>query len=527
MRKRIQLQAEQKQNKLSTFGQKGENLLDLPEFVGEDYAISVKNLLILAQGRLAKTGGTETVVGDGTTAIKKGIKIGDKYYYQSGTDLKVDNGGVQTTIKTFATDNKCAFAKFGNYLFVCNGDERIGYVTLSTNAWTLVSDASAPKSDILFIFGTRIYGNDVDNPSKVISAEQYVSGVPFQNWTVASTPALTTDPFSIDFGNAGEVHDISALNGSPCALYSEGDTSFAVGSIDIDTVGVRLNVTVQSEKLGIGGFRALSTSKGLFVLNRAGVFMISNFGATNQSFTRQEQKISRLFSKTFTEQIDFSNGDMLIDEVNNLLIITCADRATFNNLVLVYNIELGAFSRITEWTLGDLFVLDNVFYGTDSTTGKIYQLFTGTSNDGDSVKAEFSQELTSGDVLTRKELLEFYIKGKLSPEQEVTISFTRYDKLGELKDTKTETWNLSDVEANAFGIGQAPIGLGDIGSTIGSYNTIESFLHKRIRVHDYQRLVVTVTEESELPLELNYFALVTRNKGRNRIYSPTTRQAIT
>lgn len=517
--KNVALQAGVQNSKTSSLSPKGENLLDLPEFQDLGFALTISNLLILAQGRLAKTGGTTLEVSDGTDPITTHFKVGDKFYYQTGAKIKVDDGGVQTLIKTFATTAKVSWAKFGNYLFLGNGDERVGYITLTTDVFANVTDVTAPKADKLFVFGERLFANDVDEPSKVEWAQQFTgSNPPFQTWSGAASPPLTTDPGFIDFGSAGTVRDITTLNGRIAVVYTNGDTSFGIESINVDGSGIRQNVVVDSEKIGLGGFRTLSTTFGVFVLNEAGIFLIRNFGSTDVVGTREEGKISKLFSKEFTEQLDFSDGDMVLDEVNNLLVVTAKDRASFNNLTLVYNVDLKAFSRIPDWNISRFSKDSDGFYGSDSITGKIYKLFQGTSNNGDAVKMSFKQELTDGDVLSLNELQEVYTKGILSPDQTITISFTRYDKLGIERDTKSVEWSLSEAQASAAGIGQAPIGQGGIGS-VTTNNTIESFFHKRVHVHEYQRLVMEITEESELAAELNYASIITRPKGRNRTYT--------
>jgi hypothetical protein len=642
-----------KSAKLTTLADKGENLLSLSEFLGQEFAFKIQNLLPLADARLEKVGGFTNFISNGSSALGRAEKLGDYVVYSQGKNIYVNDGTSDTLVTTFVNADVTTLVNFGWYWFACTGKDKIRRISITLNYDNVVtafqvgetitgatSGATAtilektgsvltlsniegafqdnetidgdrggealvdgtitpisteiinsPKAKVLFVFGSRMYSGNLEGAeSEVRSAQEYTgSNPPFDDWyltinyntetspftvgekltggtsgatatiatvedngtsgtlglmnikgdfqsgetitdtaggsatsasVVTDDPLLVTDPFQFTYAAAGAVNDIISLGAQVVILYESGEAGIRTETINIDTFGARLKLIKDFERQGLGGLKALSTKFGIFYANTNGIFQMVSGGNTAQPFSKSENKISALFSKEFTASLDFSDAALFHDETRNLLYIACKEDAQFNNIVLVYNTETNAFTRIVGLYVNDFFTDNTDIFATSSIEGKVYKLFDGNDFGGTSIKVQYIQELTQGEVINLNRLREVYAKGKLHPDSVVTISFDIYDKNGILNsDFKSLTWTLTGGSINNLGIGQQGIGSGIAGVSGKAPQKFESWFHRRLQIYEYSRIILKIEEESSLPLELNWVSLITEAMGRNKNYT--------
>jgi hypothetical protein len=576
-------------SKQTTFAKKGENLLDLSQFLGTDYAKRIENLLPIADGRLEKCQGYTDYRTQGTAPITNSIIFNGNDYFGTGDKLYVNS----TLVKTMAGSGTFSLVRFGDYIMVTNGTEKVGRVTSTlafdgqtvnytvglkvtggtsgatgiilemtdagatgtltlgevtpnpttgslfidnenltdsgtgngvvngTLTFTYTTISLAPICERLFIYNKRLVCGAIStDKTKVICSEEFTGTFPVFTFPAAATPALTTDQFNYSFSNGGDVKDFAVLGSQLITLYARGEAGIRADVLDYSGVGVRLNIITDFQRQGLGGLRALSTKYGVFYTNDAGVYQMTSGGNTNQPYSEQQVVITKLFDDAFIDTLDFSNSTLYLDEKRNLLYIACAESSSFNNLVLVYNIDTKAFTRRTGWYISSFYNDGLTVYGSSSIEGKIYKLFDGNTDGDQDIAIIFEQEFTQGNIAGLQMLQEVYAGGSLADDQTVTIEFDIYNKAGTLiSNYKTLDWSLSAISGSGLGIGTGGIGSTPIGGG-GAYSlTTQSLFHKMLKIHEWSRLVVRLTEESGLPLELNWLSLVTVDKGVNKKYT--------
>ena len=578
----VQLPVAKPTNKLTTFAQKGENLLDLSQFTGSDYAQRIENLLPIANARLEKSQGYTEFLTKGTLPITDLVRYNGNTYYGQDTKLYVND----SSIKTMTGTGVFSIVLFGDYIYATNGTEKVGRVssvlafdaqtanfvlgekitggtsgatgiileqtdagvtgtlTLGQVTGTFANDevitsasgsadvngvltftyttiTNAPICKKLFIYNKRLVCGAIStDKSKVICSEEFVGTFPPFVFPAAASPALVTDQFNYSFSNGGDVNDFAVLGSQLITFYDKGEAGIRADVLDYSGVGVRLNIVTDFQRTGFGGMSAISTKYGVFYSNATGVYQMTSGGSTNQPYSEQQVQISSLFDDRIIENIDFSNSALFLDEKRNLLLISCAESSSFNNLVLVYNIDTKAWTRRTSWYISS-FYYDDYIYAGSSFEGKIYKLFDGQQDGANDISITFEQELTQAEVMGLKQLKEVYAGGKLSQGQIVTISFDIYDKAGILVlDYKNITWSPNATSfSHATGIGTAKFGSAIGSGDSSSVSTVNSWLHKMLKIYEYSRIVLRITEESGLPMELSWLSVKTEDKGVNKKYT--------
>jgi len=516
----VQLPVAKTTNKLTTFAPKGENLLDLPEFTSLDFATRIENLLPVAGAKLEKSKGYTDYLTNGTTQISNSVKYNGVTYYGQDDKFYKNDGTTNTLIHTMTATGVFSIVRFGEYILVTNNSEKVGRYDISGTSYAAIT--LAPICKRLFIFNKRLACGGISTDlSEVICSEEFVGSNPPFEFPAASSPALTTDQFDFSFANAGEVNDFGQLGSQLITVYKQGESGIRADVIDTSGLGVRLNIITDFQRTSLGGIRALSTKFGLFYTSSAGVLQMLSGGATNQPYSEQNNVISNLFDDPFINTLDFDNSSLYLDEKRHLLYISCAQNSSFNNFVLIYNLDTKQWTRRTGWYISSFYNDGLTVYGSSSIEGKIYKLFDGNSDGDLDIKITFEQEFTEGQVISLSMLEEIYAGGKLSAGQVINIELDIWDKAGILKPNyKTLTWGLSSASPSGLGIGTGGGGTLPIGSGgIASSSTIASWFHKQVKIFEYSRLVVRVTEESGLPLELNWLSLITKEKGVNRKYT--------
>jgi len=198
------------------------------------------------------------------------------------------------------------------------------------------------------------------------------------------------------------------------------------------------------------------------------------------------------------------------------LYVTCKENATFNDLVLWYNVDNGSFGKIKDWQISRFMKISNTFYGASSIDGKVFQLFDGYEVNGGTTSTIYEQEIQLP-IKSLNDVAFFEIKGFLNPQSVVKICFDAYDKRRAKKPNFLEynftTSGVSKVEGfNDGGFNSQSFNGGSTGNdlieTTGSEN--------KIPLRDITRLIVRITSSDRFAHTINYFTIGLISKGNNR-----------
>jgi hypothetical protein len=505
----------------------GINLRELPQLLDSNHAQNIENFLIDGSGQLKKRKGYTvfaTVAGANPittiTQFTSDIIVfgfADKLYtYTIST-------ATSALVHTFAGSGAISTAVVGNYLFAANGTERIGFLT-TAGVYALVADATAPSATTLLAAQGRLYAGAGDTV--------YWSGVdtgtnpPFNggtDWTIPGT-ILVSSPNKASYRNAGNVKSLAVLGQQIVAFYDDGKAGFRVTSITVGT-NVLQDVIVDFQRIDFGGFRgAVNTPKGLFYVNEGGVWNMLSGGSTNQPYSERDDEVSSIFGKPFFEDIDFSNGDIAYDLDNGLILVTCSQDSSTNNLILWYDIGTKAWGKITGWNISRFMVSGATIYGGSATTSQIFKLFDGYDDNTAPIRAEYKQEINLKDLTNVKSLESFFIQGQLSPSSTATIYFDTYDQFGVfVQAKKTLTWTTIAL-GSSVGFGSAPWGSG-WGNLGNASSLVESFASsKNCRINSFLRVTIRIIVNDKLPININWFSCTTQVKypAKNTSYLTTS-----
>ncbi len=402
---------------------------------------------------------------------------------------------------------------FQNNEIITDNNGTPGSATVDgTLTWTYTTISGAPICSILKAIGTRLFAGRLQSDDTAVAYSNADTGAnpPFGTWTVGTN---ANDPGQLSFRNAGRVNAIEALGPNIIVFADNGKWSWYINVIDSAGTLVKVDVTTIN-RIDLGGFAALTTPKGLFYINKAGLWQLVSVGQPNIPFSDQEDLASRLLGNSYFDDANFSNADMTFDDKSETIFCTFRNDAASNNYVVVYNTVFKAFSRITGWQI-NCFLNDNqTIYGASSTTGKVYQCFDGYTDDGNVIFTEYYQELKVGDLEQRSEILGAYIKGFLSPSTELTVRFDIYDVDGVLiTDKMSYTWTPSEGAGSISEYGSASWGFSAWGGDSDASGMIESFAGGSGRIKNFQRIRVNIQGSHLVPHVLNWLKLTVRVKA--------------
>lgn len=489
--------------------------------------------------------------------------------------------GTSTTIKTFSSSGSVQGARYGDYFFATNGTEALGRVSrtitygtqtgnytvglkvtggtsgatgiiledsdsgatgtltlgsvvgtfqngeiitdtaggsatsTSLLTWTYTTISGAPTGAIVEAIGTRLYVGRLKADPAAVAYSNADTGTnpPFGTWTVG---ALANDPGQLSFRNAGSVNAIESLGPNIIVFADNGKWSFYTNVIDSSGTLKKVDV-ITIARVDLGGTAAISTPKGLFYVNKAGLWQLISVGQPNVPFSDQEDLASRLLSSTYFDNITLTNASFAYDAKRETLLLTCANNASANNYVITYSTVFKAFTRFVGWNI-NVFLNDNqTIYGAGSTTGKVWKCFDGFQDDGNEIWTEFLQELKTGDLETRQALTGAYVQGFLSPSTSINIAFDIYDTTGVLVENKASyTWTAQTGTQSISEYGSASWGTSAWGGDVDTYNMIECFDGGRLRINNYQRIRVHLTAHGMIPHIINWIKLEARSKRQIR-----------
>lgn len=380
-----------------------------------------------------------------------------------------------------------------------------------TVSFTYTVITAAPFAKRIAVYGSRlIAGNLLNNPFSIQYSGVDVGGnPPFNSWPIGT---LATDGGIVSYRNAGEIEAIESLGQNIILFGSTGKWAFTIDVIDVGGVQQKVDSTVMYRQ-DFGGFRdAISTPKGVFYVNEAGLWQLISVGQPNIPFSDQEGLGTLLLGINYFKDIDLSNCSLGYDKRLNTVFISCAKNSAQNNLVLAYNVDQKAISELTGLSLSRLIITEDFSYSFSSVNGKVYRLFDGYSDDGVDIWTRFYTEEKSGGLETRQMLLGTYIQGIFSLSTTLKICYNIYDRQGNfILDKLCQTWLPNSSVTPISGYGEQPYGDSAYGGSVSNGGTmIESFSGARDYIRNFQRIQIDITGHDQLPHQLNWIKLLFR-----------------
>tara|TARA_Y100000310_G_scaffold157840_2_gene157298 strand:+ start:9642 stop:11231 length:1590 start_codon:yes stop_codon:yes gene_type:complete len=495
---------------------KGINREGLPQVMDTNFALKIKNYIPHDYGLEKTKGRTKIFERAGANPITLYEEFTPNVWifgYSTKIEAYNTSTGTFTTIKDdFSANDGFDGARYGDYFFVCNGVEKIYRINDSLAASVITN---SPICSGLKVIGPRLYAFNLSTDSTAVQYSEVDDGTnpPFDAW---SDGVLATQGGIVRYRNAGTARSVVQLGAFTVVFSDDGFYSFFINTID---AAGTLNKTevIQNYTEDYGGARgAIETPVGVFYVNEAGLWQMVAVGQTNVPMSRQQILTSKkLLGASYFKDIDQSNTDLVHDINQNCIFMTGAKDSGFNNVLLGYEMDLGAFFEI-DWNISRFAKSGTDVYGASSTSTTAYKLFDGYSDDGQEIGTEYYQEIPLGTLFNKHALLGLYAGGFLSPSTELTISFDIYDVDGVLIENKEEY--LWTVDANSAGLeydewGSAKWADSAIGGDFDTAGLIESFGGGSPRINNMQRLRVRVTGGDELRHIINWLSLKTEGKN--------------
>jgi len=338
---------------------------------------------------------------------------------------------------------------------------------------------------------------------------------PFENWGSGGTGSPADGEGQISFKRADKVRAIKAL-GQYIVVYQD-DGKFAFEHQTIDSNGTLKRVDISNvSRIDPGGSRAVvNTPSGHYYLNEAGLWNLITLGVKDTPFSEQDIKLSNLLGADFFRDVDFENAqpDIFYDAGTTTIFVTFGKDSQLNNKMLAYNLETQGYSFLDGWAIGKFLLKGQEFYGTSSADGKVFRLFNGYSLNGLPITSVYEQEIQTGDLITRKDLLGLTIQALLDEGTSVNIYFDIYNEDGQLVKNIVQLCvephiDLSTIEGwNELGFG------GGWGGLDENISLIPTLSDSRVKIRNYQRLILRIEETSKLPHQINYVRVNWKEKS--------------
>jgi hypothetical protein len=144
---------------------------------------------------------------------------------------------------------------------------------------------------------------------------------------------------------------------------------------------------------------------------------------------------------------------------------------------------------------------------------EVWQLLEGDDDDGNDIYTSYKQEVKVGALESSKEITGIYMHGFLSPSTSLNVKFDIYDIEGNLVTNKISyTWTADGGSEMGLGYGDSPWGTSAWGGDSDLTGTIESFSGGSRRIRNFQRLILKLNEQSQVPHAITYLTMITREK---------------
>lgn len=570
-----QLAPTQAQSITTTGSKKGVNLRDNPQMINVDFAQAIENFQTLADGRLIKVKGLREYQDLGSSSAKLYKKWDDwlTVYSQGTTVYVLDSRDNSTTeVRNALNNSNVKGVRYGEYFFIGSKDSqlsriekrinfsnlvgtinvgdsvidditnnkigtvidiqsgyfvikdteslhpstattlRVGTATcdLDSFEYTSASISNAPEAAALSIIGTRLYAGA--DSTVYFSEVDNGTNPPFTDWATGTEADAAG---TISFKRAGDVIAIAPLGQFIVVFQENGKFAFEHQTIDSNGTLKRVDIS-KVNRLDDGGSNAvINTPQGIFYFNEAGLWQLTTLGVENTPFTEQDVELSLLLGPEYFNKINLhAQPDIMYDAGSQTIFLSYANNSETNNEIIAYRTEFKSIAFIKNWSIQTFYVDGRDFYGTSSVNGNVFELFKGYEVDDLGIRSRYIQEIQTGDLTTRKDLLAIELGCNLSEDSDLKISFDIHDEDGRLVENIVQldvnnSYNLIDLEGHyTQGFG------GAWGGVEESSQLIPQILDSNVRIRNYQRLILKIEDFSKAPCEINYLRLKWREKSQ-------------
>lgn len=499
---------------------KGINKRDISQFLNPEFATSIRNYTIDGSGKLRKRKGFSqlfTVAGSNPITMLKKF-TSDIYLFAYATTLAAYtiSTNTVTSIKTDFAASITDGVKYGDYFFTCNGVSGDKIYRTTAGPFATAEVTNAPKCVALYVFNSRLFAGNTNTDTTEVHACQQDDGTnpPFATWAVGTT---ATSPFKIRYRNAGAVKSLSSLGDQVIVLYEDGRAAFRITSLDVGGT-LTLNTPVSFQQVDFGGFRgAVTTPKGVFYVNEGGLWQLISLGQTNVPYSENLVEASLLLGPEFLEDVNFSNADIAYDLKRHLVLVTCADDSSTNNLVIAYNVDLKNHVFFTGWNFSRLMADGEDVYGASASTTTVYTLFSGFDDAGTGIYHEYEQEIQINSPDRLSNILRMVMQCEVSTSSDINIRFDIFDRDGNrANNKKVLQFPTTGASTGAIGLGSIPLGGGASslnGEDSGGTSLILSEARDSVVLYQVWRLILRITGNDKVPHVINLLSLEVEDRN--------------
>jgi len=504
----------------SLMAENGINIKDLPQLLDATYAQNIQNYILTGTGQLEKRKGygklfDEIAGGFAITMYEKFTDDIHVFAYNTTVAIYTKSTGVVATIKSDFAGTSFEGVRYGDFFFVTNKTDGLWCID-STLAITDLS-AIAPKANQIAIFGARmILGDlDTDDTAIVYSAPDDGTDPPFSLAAAWTTGTLMTNAGQVYYRNGGQVTCISSLGETIIGFGKEGKWGFQITAENIAGVYYKNDDPV-FYRHDFGGERgAISTPVGLIYANNKGFWQLTSVGTTNIPFSDQESNLPVLLGDTYFDNIDVTNGSLIYDAKRGYIYLTCAQNSSTNNLVIAMCMtrRVKTISKFTGMNISRWLDDDGTIYGASDAKTILYEMFTGSEDDGSPIATDFYQELSLGSLSSRKTLLGTYTQGFLSPSSVINVKYDIYDTEGKFSIDKLKyEWTTQYTLGTSGGWGSSEWGRSPWGGDVDYANLVPSFDGNNSTIRNCQRVCIHITCSDKYHHVINWLSLRAKEK---------------
>ena len=443
-----------------------------------------------ASQSISVSAGTEYVIEYDIIQISNWWKI---FFWGITTDTVLPSGLVENgyTVKIRANSTADMYIRFD-----MEATEQKRLVNFSVKAVTsvleIVEVADSPVAAVLEVVWKRLFAwNLQEDASGLIWAEEDSTNewIVFTNWAVWTAAPDANDPSKTTARHLWDLRDIVAVENPNLGnvVMPIHDNGYYWFDLQINE-SLEQVTRVNFDKKGNWGNRGINTPEGVFFVNNQWLWKITTPWA--------EENVWELLWTAFWESVDSSVADMEYDKLNNRLLISVDTDWDWVNDTVIWRNQITTISERGEtlewWALGKYDLWENAvlmrdgssFFGWDD-DWKIYQLFTGTTDNASDISSVFEQELRLWGVNNLHDLSQLIAKWFFSFWWDVDIFLDTYELNGD-KATARVTKAITMP---------------------ASWNSIETRVFKDIEVPRIQRVILRIESADSVAHKLTYLQL--------------------
>ena len=444
-----------------------------------------------------------------TSPFTEGQTITEAVSGATGTiDIVIDNG---TTGLLFLSSITGTFTG-GNTIT----DSFTGSATsVLTYGFTNTMPGEAIQAEVLHFFGGRMYlGRDTKIQWSSVDEGNDIPFITSGEWTPSGTPVSPESSSSSSKRQFGSIRAMSTLGGQVVVFFDDGKLGFRLDSVDAGT-GLAQKIISDFEREDFGGEQgAISTAYGIFYLNEGGLWQMLSGGNTNQPFSENDNELSQVLGEELLGSLDLTNSSIVYDNKRDLVYFTAAEDSSINNVMFWYNPQNKAFGRLTNVFI-NRFIKDGTdIYVGSSVETNLLKLFEGNDNNGVNFFRKLEFEIPTQSLDTLFDLFSTTVKGFISGDSNITISYDIYDKFG-IKTVDFLQFTLSSDTVNTNLLGFNSMGFSGAFGTFASDELVETRSEIHTPISEFSRIIMRITSEDSAPHELTWISVDIRAKGEN------------